>query len=235
VSITVFRRGRRLALRKQKLCSVRGVARRDLKFRRPRRNPSEWLAEHGGTVLVAVGVASVVASLFVNSETKAVPLIVMGLAAVILGVVLPRAEGQVKVGPSGLEVVLAKVKQKAAQRGLPPETQAAAVEAATREWALYRNLLMSSTEGLAHPSESPVITNDAVTSAREIEIAPEATAVEEAAEELAESIVRKATTRVLCGECGNEIDERSDTPAEERTPCPNCGSTSRAFHVNVSD
>jgi rubrerythrin len=150
----------------------------------------------------------------------------MGLAAVVLGVVLPRAEGQVKVGPSGLEVVLAKVKQKAAQRGLPPEEQAKAVDAATREWALYRNLLMSSRAGPAHP----LITNDAVTVAREVEVE---SAVEEAAEELAESILRK-TTRVLCGQCGNEIDERSDTPADERTPCPNCGSTSRTFEVSGS-
>ena len=32
-----------------------------------------------------------------------------------------------------------------------------------------------------------------------------------------------------CGQCGASINERSDTPAEERRPCPNCGSTTREF------
>jgi rubrerythrin len=219
-----------LCYREQKLCSVRVVVpQRPLKFRRSRRGTSEWLADHGGTVLVMVGVASVVASLFVDSETKAVPLIVMGLAAVILGVVLPRAEGQVKVGPSGLEVVLAKVKQKAAQRGFPPEAQAKAVEAASHEWALYRNLLMHSMA--AHPAHPPLVTSDTATGARPEQT--EASAVEETAEELAESILRK-TTRVLCGQCGTEIDEASDTSADERTPCPNCGAMSRTFEASGS-
>jgi hypothetical protein len=35
---------------------------------------------------------------------------------------------------------------------------------------------------------------------------------------------------VECGECGLVLDERSDIPAEERQPCPRCGSTTRTAY-----
>jgi hypothetical protein len=38
---------------------------------------------------------------------------------------------------------------------------------------------------------------------------------------------------VKCGNCGLELNEASDVP-EERTPCPDCGSTARRFEVELS-
>ena len=34
-------------------------------------------------------------------------------------------------------------------------------------------------------------------------------------------------SKVFCGNCGRELDERSDTPAEKREKCPVCGSIDR--------
>jgi hypothetical protein len=39
-------------------------------------------------------------------------------------------------------------------------------------------------------------------------------------------------TAVRCGRRGTRLDERPDTPTEERTPCPNCGSTARQFEAH---
>jgi hypothetical protein len=38
---------------------------------------------------------------------------------------------------------------------------------------------------------------------------------------------------VYCGACGALLDERSDAP--ERTPCPNCKSTSRRIDVRIAE
>lgn len=38
----------------------------------------------------------------------------------------------------------------------------------------------------------------------------------------------------LCGNCGAPLSEPPSTPAEERQPCPQCGSTSRNFLVEIS-
>jgi hypothetical protein len=42
-----------------------------------------------------------------------------------------------------------------------------------------------------------------------------------------------ATRKVQCGECGALVDEPADTPADERKPCPKCGSTRRAFSLTL--
>jgi hypothetical protein len=39
---------------------------------------------------------------------------------------------------------------------------------------------------------------------------------------------------VVCGKCGTELDEPRDLPADNRQPCPACGSTARQFSVSVS-
>jgi hypothetical protein len=39
---------------------------------------------------------------------------------------------------------------------------------------------------------------------------------------------------VACGNCGRQLDERTDLPVEERQPCPVCGSTARSFSVTVT-
>ena len=40
---------------------------------------------------------------------------------------------------------------------------------------------------------------------------------------------------VSCGSCRTVLDERSDTPVDQRTPCPACGSTARAVSVAVGE
>ena len=39
---------------------------------------------------------------------------------------------------------------------------------------------------------------------------------------------------VYCGQCGTKLDERPNTPVEERKPCPNCGATRRRYAVTLS-
>lgn len=41
--------------------------------------------------------------------------------------------------------------------------------------------------------------------------------------------------RSNCGECGAELEESPSLPAEERTPCPTCGSITRAIQVSISE
>jgi len=40
---------------------------------------------------------------------------------------------------------------------------------------------------------------------------------------------------VRCGQCNTVLDERSDVKVEQRIPCPNCHSLSRAFKVELHD
>ena len=47
---------------------------------------------------------------------------------------------------------------------------------------------------------------------------------------------KKATAEsIACGNCGETITESASTPVEIRSPCPKCGSTRRAFSVEVTD
>ncbi len=39
---------------------------------------------------------------------------------------------------------------------------------------------------------------------------------------------------VKCRNCGLVLDVRPDEPPDKRTPCPSCGSTSRAFQVKAT-
>jgi DNA-directed RNA polymerase subunit RPC12/RpoP len=41
--------------------------------------------------------------------------------------------------------------------------------------------------------------------------------------------------RFNCGECGAELEESPSLPTEERTPCPTCGSITRAIQVSISE
>ena len=45
----------------------------------------------------------------------------------------------------------------------------------------------------------------------------------------------QASQTVQCGACGALLAETLNLPAEQRKPCPSCGSTARHFSVNVSD
>jgi DNA-directed RNA polymerase subunit RPC12/RpoP len=40
-------------------------------------------------------------------------------------------------------------------------------------------------------------------------------------------------TEVYCHKCGRKLDEPSDLPFEQRTPCPDCGERARLFQVGV--
>ena len=40
---------------------------------------------------------------------------------------------------------------------------------------------------------------------------------------------------VRCRDCGQPVDESSNTPFDERQACPACGSRSRSFFVEVAD
>lgn len=42
------------------------------------------------------------------------------------------------------------------------------------------------------------------------------------------------TSAVKCGECGKSLDEPPGTAVAQRAPCPDCGSTSRAFEVGIA-
>ena len=41
--------------------------------------------------------------------------------------------------------------------------------------------------------------------------------------------------RSNCGECGAELEDSPSLPTEECTPCPACGSITRAIHVFISE
>ena len=43
------------------------------------------------------------------------------------------------------------------------------------------------------------------------------------------------SVKVLCGRCREVLDEDPHAKAEDRGPCPTCGSTARHFEVAVSD
>lgn len=90
----------------------------------------QWLRRNTGIALLLVGILLVGAGAFVVESTAvATAVATIGAAAMVLAILLPRSEGRMKLGPSGLEVVLAKVEQKSEERGLEPELRAEAVVA----------------------------------------------------------------------------------------------------------
>jgi hypothetical protein len=80
--------------------------------------------------LVVVGAALVLfGALLVKSSPVAMALVVMGAGAAILGIVLNLAEGQVKIGPSGVQFTLRqRVMQMSAERNLSKKETKMAVE-----------------------------------------------------------------------------------------------------------
>lgn len=40
---------------------------------------------------------------------------------------------------------------------------------------------------------------------------------------------------VLCGSCGQQLEESPQLQPEQRAPCPNCGSTTRTFNVEIHE
>ena len=90
----------------------------------------QWIRDNTGVALLLVGISLVGVGAFVVAPAAAATAIAtIGAAAMVLAVLLPRSEGRMKLGPSGLELILAKVEQKSEERGLEPELRAEAVVA----------------------------------------------------------------------------------------------------------
>ena len=45
--------------------------------------------------------------------------------------------------------------------------------------------------------------------------------------------MEEQVTVVMCGQCKKVLDQPADTPIEDRTPCPECGSTSRFIEKTI--
>jgi hypothetical protein len=89
------------------------------------------MRSNSGLALVLVGAALVgLGSFAVEKEAVGTGLVVIGAAAMVLAVLLPRSHGQLKLGPGGLEVYLSEVERLSEERGLDAELRAEAVTAA---------------------------------------------------------------------------------------------------------
>jgi hypothetical protein len=97
-----------------------------------------FLGRHGSSVvLVVVGVLCLAAAIWVVPDRQAVAtaLVAFGVAQVVLGAVLSRAEGPLSLTPSGgLKTVLRAVDRRASEAGLTQEERA---EAARRALTMY--------------------------------------------------------------------------------------------------
>lgn len=45
----------------------------------------------------------------------------------------------------------------------------------------------------------------------------------------------EVSMRSTCGQCGAELSESASLQPEQRTPCPSCGSITRAIQVSISE
>lgn len=87
-----------------------------------------WIRDNAGLALLLVGAALVgVGGFAVESAAVATAMVSIGAVAMVLAVLLPRSQGQLKLGPGGLEVVLTAVEQRSEERGLEPELRAEAI------------------------------------------------------------------------------------------------------------
>lgn len=87
-----------------------------------------WLTDHGSIFLVAIGIVLVGLALWrPEYEALASVLVAVGAGCVVLGVLLDRLEGTIKLGPAGIELVLKKVEEEAEDRGLGSEEKLDAI------------------------------------------------------------------------------------------------------------
>jgi hypothetical protein len=96
-----------------------------------RTSGNDLVAQNASPILLGAGTVFIVAGVLVSRDAVSVPLVVIGAATIILGAVLSRAEGQVKIGPGGLEVVLGAVRRKTDE--LPAEKRDAVLAASVRD------------------------------------------------------------------------------------------------------
>src|SRR4051812_46032812 len=97
--------------------------------RRGERTPAQpdWLVRQGGWILVLVAVALIaLATVFADKEAVAAIFALGGVALFIVGVLLPRIQGPLKFGPTGLEISLAELGAELGERtrGLNDEVKA---------------------------------------------------------------------------------------------------------------
>jgi hypothetical protein len=185
------------------------------------RSANEWLADYGGAVLIVVGLSLAGLGFAAADSARSVPLVIMGAGAAILGVLLPRVAGPVKVSPSGIEAVLTAVGLRAIQRkadelGIPPGEKDKLVDEAL---ALFgqRNVTILTPAAKA-------VAGMPVRKARAEPTGPVEQlqslgyeAIVETAEKLAEeAVARAATTGTVETQALRDVPEEPEQP-EERT------------------
>jgi hypothetical protein len=101
-------------------------------------NPSmrASLRKHGQSLLLGIFSLVLLVAGLVNNDKSALSttLVVLATGCFVLGVLLSRAEGALKLGPGGLEIEnLAKVVEKAAEKGFTPQQTGMAVQRYLKE------------------------------------------------------------------------------------------------------
>jgi len=85
--------------------------------------PSAWLQRHGGWLLCGLGIALIaLATVFVEQVAVAPIFAIGGIGLTVLGVVLPRVQGQMELGTNGFKFFLAEIGRQAVT--LSPEAKA---------------------------------------------------------------------------------------------------------------
>jgi hypothetical protein len=187
-------------------------------------NLDAWLERNGAIALVVAGIVLVTLGLLIpTADAAKVILIVFGACAGILGIMLPRIEGPMKLGPGGLEMLLRKVREKADAFQLPAETRDDVVERTRQSYEDWQRLLWHATSDAAEGKRLNDPSGWTMTGTR---------LAADAADKIAAEIIANTTT-VSCSNCMRIIDERSDIPADERRPCRICGSTARSITVTA--
>lgn len=89
---------------------------------------SDWLAQHGGWVLLAFGIAVVAAAVLVaDHDPVASVLGFAGVATAVFGVVLSRLEGAFEISPTKISATLRKARQVGVRDDLTLEEKADAI------------------------------------------------------------------------------------------------------------
>jgi hypothetical protein len=87
-----------------------------------KRFTNDSLSDHGGWILVAVGIGLItLAAVFADRVSLAPIFAFCGIASIVFGVFLPRMEGQTEFSTTGVKFVLKATKQALGQRHLTPE------------------------------------------------------------------------------------------------------------------
>lgn len=176
--------------------------------------------------MLVLGLVALVLGLALDKDLVAIA----GLATATFGVILERLEGPVEAGPQGFkgqlirrEEILQGVRSRAAADELAPAEAAKRVENSERLLPLG-DLVVTEAGPIPSKESSRKYTVRIPTGDKEF--TPEEL---EGIKQFLTDGIYAAAGQTRCADCGHRIDEPSDTPAEKRTPCPKCGSTTRSF------